>query len=80
MRSPLRITLSVFAISPDAVKAFEDICRDIILDRERRSHLAALPDEVQAGISDQEIQRLQGHIAALQNAAIPLKRVEVKEP
>ena len=79
MRSPLKITLSVSAISPDAVKVFEDICRDIILDRERRSHLAALPEDVQAGISEQEIQRLHGHIAALQDAAIPLKRIEVKE-
>ena len=52
---------------------------DIILDRERHSRLTALPEDVQAGISEQEIQRLQSHIAALQNAAIPLKRVEVKE-
>jgi hypothetical protein len=79
MRSPLKITLSASAISLDAVKAFQDICRDIILDRERHSRLTALPEDVQAGISEQEIQRLQGHIAALQNAAIPLKRVEVKE-
>ena len=42
MRSPLRIRLSLFAISPDAVKAFQEICRHIIVCRERRSHPAAL--------------------------------------
>ena len=31
MRSPLKIRLSLLGISPDAVKAFQEICRDIIL-------------------------------------------------
>jgi len=79
MRSPLKIRLSLFAISPDAVKAFQDICRDIIVFRERRSRSAALPEGLQARITEQEAQRLQGHIAALQHAEIPLKRIEVKE-
>ena len=79
MRSPLKIRLSLFGISPDAVNAFQNICRDIILSRDRRSPQAALPEGMQARITAQEAQRLYGHIAALQNAAIPLKRVEVKE-
>jgi hypothetical protein len=36
MRNPLTIKLSLFAISPEAVKAFQEICRDIIFFRERR--------------------------------------------
>jgi hypothetical protein len=79
MRHPLKITLSLFAISADAVKAFQEICRNIIHSRERRSHQAALPEGVQALITDKEAQRLYGHIVALQNAEVPLKRVEVKE-
>ena len=103
MRSPLTIKLSLLAISPDAVKAFQEICRDIIVFRERRSRQAALtaseredlsdkrlanikaaldlctPEGVQAQITEQESQRIYGHIATLQNAEIPLKRVEVKE-
>jgi hypothetical protein len=79
MRSPLKITLSLFSISPDAVKAFEDICRDIIVFRDRGARQAALPEGLQARITEQEAQRLQGHITTLQNAEIPLKRIEVKE-
>jgi hypothetical protein len=74
MRSPLKIRLSLFGISPDAVKAFQQICRDIILTR--KSHL---PADVVARITEQESTRLHGHIVTLQNAAIPLKRVEVTE-
>ena len=79
MRHPLKITLSLFAISADAVKAFQEICRNIIYSRDRRSRQAALPKGVQALITDKEAQRLYGHIVALQNAEVPLKRVEVKE-
>lgn len=74
MRSPLKIRLSLFGISPTAVTAFQEICRDIILFREGR-----LPADVTARITEQEAQRLHGHVATLQNAAIPLKRVEVTE-
>src|SRR5688500_3830483 len=41
MRSPMKITLSLRAISAEAVKAFQEICRDIIFFRERGSHQAA---------------------------------------
>jgi hypothetical protein len=40
MRNPLKIKLSLLAISADAVKAFQKICRDIIV-RGRRSHQGA---------------------------------------
>jgi hypothetical protein len=74
MRNPLKIRLSLFGISPDAVRAFQDICRDIILSREGR-----LSADVTARITDQEAKRLHGHIATLQSASIPLKRIEVTE-
>jgi hypothetical protein len=38
MRRPLTITLSLFAISAEAVKAFQEICRDIILCRDPDPH------------------------------------------
>lgn len=97
MRSPLRITLSLLAISPEAVQAFQEICRGIILFREGRSRRTSLPASeredvsvraamdlsmstgLRTRITDQEAQRLYGHIVTLQNAEIPLKRVEVKE-
>ena len=85
MQSPLKIRLSLFGISPDAVKAFQAICREFIFLRGRRladiGPVLALctPEGVEARITEQEAQRLYGHIVTLQNAAIPLKRVKVRE-
>jgi hypothetical protein len=80
MRSPLKIRLSLFGISADAVAAFEDICRGIILARDGRSRPAAwTPEALAAHITEQEAQRLSRHVVALHNAAIPLKRVDVKD-
>lgn len=73
MRSPLKIRLSLFGISPEAVDAFQRICRDIILDRN-----FTVPAEVAARLTDQESSRLRDHVATLRQAAIPLKRVEVR--
>ena len=73
MRSPLRITLSLFGISPDAINAFQEICRDVILSRE-----FCTPEGIEARITEPEARRIHSHVATLQNAAIPLKRVEVK--
>ena len=42
MRSPLTITLELRAISEDAVKAFQELGRAVILFRERRSQQDAL--------------------------------------
>ena len=104
MRSPLKITLSLFAIPTAALTAFQMICRDIILFRERRSRQASptaseradvsakqLPNikaamercstcsGEQGRITEQEANRIYRHIATLQTAEIPLKRIEVKE-
>ena len=101
MRRPLKIRLSLLAISADAVKAFQEICRDIIFFHEQRTDLglkatdavdpkrqakitAALDLVLSAAgneghITDNEAQRLYGHIVALQNAEVPLKRVVVKK-
>jgi hypothetical protein len=105
MRSPLRVTLSLLAISAEAVKAFQDICRDIMLYRERRGRdgaaiageweelrakrLAGVTAALRMGasaaggeevrLSEQEAQRLQRHMWTLQDAAVPLRRVEVRE-
>jgi hypothetical protein len=101
-RSPLKIRLSLIAIPVPAVKAFQDICRDIIRYRERHggpaqpagasgdegvkrlpSIEAALDlcagDDGQTRITEQEAERLRGHVAALQHAEAPLRRVHVRE-
>ena len=104
MRSPLTVTLSLRAISPAAVKAFQEICRDVIRFRQRGSHPGAgtanrqddIDEQRRANITtaldlvlhadgkdgqltEKEAQRLYGHIATLQHAELPLKRVVVKE-
>lgn len=80
MRSPLRVRLSLYGISADAIAAFQQICRDIILSRDRGLPAAPLSvsGQLRARMNEPETQRLRDHIAGLQNAAIPLKRVEVK--
>jgi hypothetical protein len=79
MRSPLKVRLSLYGISPDAITAFQQICRDIILSQDRGLAAAlSVSTELRARINEQEAQRLSDHINRLQNAAIPLKRVEVK--
>ena len=96
MGNPLKIKLSLLAISAEAVKAFQEICREIIFFRERRSHpqrgdldsqqaakiktaldLVLHADGKDEHITEKEAQRLHSHIAALQNAEVPLKRVVV---
>jgi hypothetical protein len=41
MRTPLKVKLSLLAIPAEAIKAFQEICRDVIRFRGRRSHQAA---------------------------------------
>ena len=87
MRSPLTVKLSLLAIPPEAVKAFQEICRDVIRFRERRSQpnirtaldLVLHAEGKDAHLTEKEAQRLQGHIVTLQNAQVPLKRVVVKK-
>jgi|SRR5687768_4824944 hypothetical protein len=103
LRNPLKVKLSLLAISAEAVKAFQEICREIIFFRERRSRqepsagrrqdvdekrlatirgaldLVLLADGKHGHITEQELQRLYGHIVTLQEAEVPLKRVVVNE-
>ena len=86
LRSPLKVKLSLLAIPAEAVKAFQDICREIIILRKRQSPAnindllaRVLQADGKAGhITEKETQRLYSHIVALQNAEVPLKRVVVK--
>ena len=80
MRSPLKIRLSLFAIPPEAITAFQEICRDIIVfrdDNTRTIRERGLPLAMRARLTEQEAARLAGHVARLQEAEIPLKRVEI---
>ncbi len=76
LRRPLKIKLSLLAISADAVKAFQEICRNIInkVELER-----CIPDDVHARLSDTEVERMSGHIRTLQNAEVVLRRFRVTE-
>jgi hypothetical protein len=79
MRSPLKVRLSLYGISPGAISAFQQICRDIILSRDRGSAATlSLSDDLSSRLNEHEAKRLSNHIDRLQHAAIPLKRVEVK--
>ena len=98
-RNPLKVKLSLFAIAAEAVKAFQDICRDIIVYRQRRQ-AASTPrerDDLDAKrladmtsalerlwtdggasrLTEKEAQRISRHLEILQNADVPLTRVEV---
>ena len=79
LRNPLKIKLSLFAIPAAAVKAFQDICRDIVAMRDATATLDRVLRAVGEGgqITDRETHRLNGHITSLQNAQVRLKRVVV---
>lgn len=81
LRNPLKIKLSLVAIPAEAVKAFQEICREIIVARERPVTLERVLRAVRgaAHLTDREAQRLHGHILSLQKAEVPLKRVMVRE-
>jgi hypothetical protein len=88
LRRPLTIQLSLLAIPDEAVRAFQDICRHIIvsrdLDGERLARIRAAIDQMSHAegetgrISEKETQRVYDQIVTLQHAAVPLKRVVVK--
>ena len=75
LRNPLKIKLSLLAIPADALKAFQEICREIIVFRGRRGD----PLAGMSRFTDTEAARLQGHVRSLQNAAVRLKRVIVRD-
>lgn len=92
MRSPLTIKLSLLGIPPAATKAFQEICREVILFREGHDGKTTTPPfsiqpaldlvlraEGSGGaLSHTETARLHSHLTTLQQAVIPLKRVVVR--
>lgn len=84
-RSPLKVTLNLLAIPEEAVTAFQEICRAIIVFRDDRSRQSAI-DAVLArcavfgehGLSEQQSRRISAHIATLQKAEVRLKAVVAK--
>ena len=82
MRSPLKVTLSLRSIPIEAVRAFQEICREIIVFRDRSRQSAIDIAEAlcaRQGVTDREVQRVRGHIATLQDAKVPLKAVLLKD-
>jgi hypothetical protein len=86
MRSPLTVSLKLLAIPDEAVKAFQEICRAIIVFRDRPSRQPAIDAALarclapgHASITDDETRRINGHIARLDSADVPLKAVSVRE-
>ena len=104
-RERLKVKLSLLAIPGEALDAFQDICRDVIVFRDRPDRGAALAvsawqdviarrlaavtsalntdSTTQTSDSDRltvdDARRLQRHMDVLRNAAMPLRRVEVKK-
>ena len=58
LRSPLRIRLSLFAIAPAAISAFQEICRDVILFRGRDSTGGSDAQSPREHLGDQKLARL----------------------
>ena len=87
LRSPLKVKLSLLAIPPEAVTAFQEICREIIVFGEppAPANIKKVLDRVfraevtTGGITEKETQRLYGHIVTLHDAQVPLKRVVVRK-
>jgi hypothetical protein len=85
MRSPLTVSLSLLAIPEEAVKAFQEICRAIIIFRDRPSRQPAI-DAALANcaassphLTEDETRRIHAHIATLDTADVRLKAVIVSE-
>ena len=57
MRNPLKIKLSLRAIPAEAVKAFQEICRDIIV-RRRRSHQGASAAEPRDDLDAKQLAKI----------------------
>jgi hypothetical protein len=88
MRNPMKVTLSLLAIPDRSVKAFQEICRQIIISRERRVALnrsaidAALaicaPEAEHARLTAHEAERIHTHVARLHAAEVPLREIVIK--
>ena len=80
MLNPLKVRLALVAIPIAAVKGFQEICRAIISGRPTRIDAAlALCTSEGAHLTEQESQRMRGHIATLQAAKVPLRRIAIGE-
>ena len=62
MRSPLKVKLALLEISADAVMAFREICRDIILFHQRRSREAALTASEREHVSAKRLANIKAAI------------------
>jgi hypothetical protein len=87
MRRPLTIKLSLLGISSTAVKAFQDLSREVILCREREpltltQTVTRIVDEAgENGLpTAQELQRLHDHLDVLRRSSVSLRRVVVSAP
>ena len=83
IRNPLKVRLSVFAVSAEALGAFQELGREIIRGRITGADSVAailarcLPQDEHPAPTDQEIARLHGHAVSLQQATVALTRVRV---
>jgi hypothetical protein len=86
MLSPLTVSLSLLAIPEEAVNAFQEICRAIIVFRDRPSRQSAIGAALagcaapgqHASITEDETRRINAHIAKLDQADVRLKAVIVR--
>lgn len=79
VRNSLKVRLALAGISQDAIAAFQDICRNLIAHRptDITAVLERFSLDDSRAVTAVETQRLMGHVATLQHAAIPLKRLEM---
>ena len=87
MRNPLRVSLSLLSIPDEAVNAFQEICRQIILSREGRSRHATIDAALSlcardghVRVTDPERRRINAHVKTLHDAEVPLRAVVITRP
>jgi hypothetical protein len=85
MRNPLKVSLSLLSIPEEAVNAFREICRQIILSREGRSHhttidaaLTLCAPDARVRMTEPERQRIHAHVKTLHDAEVPLRAVVIR--
>jgi hypothetical protein len=86
MRNPLTVSLSLLSIPEEAVNAFREICRQIILSREGRSRhtmidaaLNLCAADGQVRVTERERERIHAHVKTLHDAEVPLRAVIIKQ-
>ena len=78
MRNPLTIKLSLLGISAEAVKAFQEICRDIIFFRERRSHQGASAATQREALDAKQLANIKAALALVLHADGHITEKEVQ--